>query len=687
MFEHVTHFIVRLREYITALRVGGWDRVLRYSLAVLGSFILIAGAVPAFATSGYFSSDFFPSGFDPTAYITANLSLPTRIPSIEVIAALLIGGFVGALTVVLVTRSRQRALLRSAVELRDGTELLLRDGGAALLYWNLAKGELCWSESFFAMLGRRLPGGPMPYRDMRELLHPQDDLYRIVDYHIRNNVDEVRISVRLRSSHDGSWRWFDLRGRIRRPGARKAPIFVAVAVDVTSEREQEMENVDTAARLRDSIEAISEAFVLWDSQDRLVICNRKFKALYKIPARLLVPGTHYATIAAATRETLLQAPCTTAGAPKIDSRAYEAKAGDACWLHIGERRTKDGGFISVGTDITAIKQSEQRLSEREAKLNETVVDLESSREELKATVSDLESSRAKLEAQTSQLFELTDKYAAEKMRAEAANRAKSEFLANISHELRTPLNAIIGFSEMMHQQMFGPIGQPKYVEYARDIEQSGQYLLEVINDILDMSKIEAGRMTLTVETVNLAEIVTESLRVVQQAAEARNIRLQTLGNQALDLSGDRRALKQVIINLLSNAMKFTPVGGEVSIRTYRYRGTVRIAIADTGVGIPRHEIAKLGRPFEQVENQFTKGHKGTGLGLAISRAILEAHSGRLEIKSRLNEGTTVTCILPGKPESAADENSPVITLETDAREEGANDVTHRDTTALDSQAA
>jgi two-component system cell cycle sensor histidine kinase PleC len=259
-----------------------------------------------------------------------------------------------------------------------------------------------------------------------------------------------------------------------------------------------------------------------------------------------------------------------------------------------------------------------------------------------------------LEAQTKQLFDLTDKYAAEKMRAEAANRAKSEFLANISHELRTPLNAIIGFSEMMQQQIFGPIGQTKYIEYARDIEQSGQYLLEVINDILDMSKIEAGRMELTVENINLVEIVGESLRVVQQSANARNIRLKTQGNQTIDLLGDRRALKQVIINLLSNAMKFTPVGGEVAIRTYRYRGTVRIAITDTGVGIPRHEITKLGRPFEQVENQLTKGHKGTGLGLAISRSILEAHGGRLEIKSRLNEGTTVTCILPAKTESMLD---------------------------------
>jgi two-component system cell cycle sensor histidine kinase PleC len=467
---------------------------------------------------------------------------------------------------------------------------------------------------------------------MRDLLHPDDDLYAVVESHVREGAETIRTCFRLRDRDDGGWLWFDLRGRIRRRGENNVPILIAVISDVTTEREQQIENVDKAARLSDSIEAISEAFVLWDNRDRLIVCNRKFKAIYKIPSRCLVPGTPYAEIAKAAREKLRQGPRTLEGRAKMGPSAYEAEISGDCWLHIGERRTEDGGFVSVGTDITAIKRSEQRLSEREL--------------ELKATVADLETSRVKLEAQTRQLYELTNRNAAEKERAEAANRSKSEFLANISHELRTPLNAIIGFSEMIHQQLFGRIAQRKYVEYAQDIQKSGQYLLEVINDILDMSKIEAGRMTLAMETVNLSEIGAESIRVVEQVAQSRNIEIKITGNPAIEINGDKRALKQVFINLLSNAVKFTPIGGSVTLRTYRYRGAVRVAITDTGVGIPRHEIDKLGHPFKQLENQLTKGHSGTGLGLAISRSILEMHQGRLEIKSRLNEGTTVTCILP-----------------------------------------
>jgi two-component system, cell cycle sensor histidine kinase PleC len=275
-------------------------------------------------------------------------------------------------------------------------------------------------------------------------------------------------------------------------------------------------------------------------------------------------------------------------------------------------------------------------------------------QQMRARVAGFEQSRRQLEIQTRQLRELAESYNEEKIRAEAANLAKSEFLANVSHELRTPLNAIIGFSEMMRDGILGPIGNPKYESYINDINASGRYLLEMINDILDMSKIEAGRVTLSPEWVQLEQLFTECLKVVHPSALVRNVELIQAGNSQVSLFADRRALKQILINVLSNAVKFTMPGGKVLLRAYRYRGSVRIAITDTGVGIAKHNLGRLGRPFEQVENQLTKGHKGTGLGLAISRSLVELHGGKLDIKSKVGEGTTVTCILPVSEEKEAD---------------------------------
>ncbi|MGZ5919189.1 MAG: sensor histidine kinase, partial [Hyphomicrobium sp.] len=184
---------------------------------------------------------------------------------------------------------------------------------------------------------------------------------------------------------------------------------------------------------------------------------------------------------------------------------------------------------------------------------------------------------------------------------------------------------------------------------------SGTYLLEVINDILDMSKIEAGRLSLDVSTVDVGDIIADSMKVVSQAAAERNIALSRHGPHHLNLEADRRALKQVFLNLLSNAVKFTRDSGNVEVHLARSRGAVKIAIKDTGIGIHEADIAKLGRPFEQVENQFSKSHQGSGLGLAISRALVELHGGTLRITSREGQGTTVTLMLPLRPVMADEE--------------------------------
>jgi len=282
-----------------------------------------------------------------------------------------------------------------------------------------------------------------------------------------------------------------------------------------------------------------------------------------------------------------------------------------------------------------------------------------SEKRLMATVSDLQRSQLALERQTQELADLAEKYAEEKTRAEEASQAKSKFLANMSHELRTPLNAIIGFSEMMGAGMFGPLGPDKYREYCTDIHQSGQYLLEVINDILDMSKIEAGRIRLDQEEIALEAFLNDAMRVVSTRAHDKNLDLVADISRGARMRADHRLLKQIVLNLLSNAVKFTPQGGRVVIRGRASDSAVTIAIADSGIGIPKDALAKLGRPFEQVESQLTKSHQGSGLGLAIAKSLTELHGGTMRIRSQPGRGTIVLLRLPtdGRTQEAGAKNA------------------------------
>jgi signal transduction histidine kinase len=231
--------------------------------------------------------------------------------------------------------------------------------------------------------------------------------------------------------------------------------------------------------------------------------------------------------------------------------------------------------------------------------------------------------------------------------AEAANRSKSAFLANVSHELRTPLNAVIGFSDLLRSELFGPLGSRRYVEYADDINSSGRHLLELISDLLDFSRIEAGRYKLSLEPTDLRNLIEDAARLVSPAAEEGQIKLTT--QVAADLGRvplDRRAVLQVLLNLLSNGIKFTPPGGSVTVNARVVEGDVQVSVADTGIGIAESDLPRLARPFEQVDNALTRTKAGTGLGLAITKALLEQHGGRLKIVSQLREGTTVTAYFP-----------------------------------------
>ena len=238
-----------------------------------------------------------------------------------------------------------------------------------------------------------------------------------------------------------------------------------------------------------------------------------------------------------------------------------------------------------------------------------------------------------------------------KDQAEAANRAKSEFLANMSHELRTPLNAIIGFSEILKSNALGPVGNPKYCEYAGDINESGQHLLGIVNDILELSRIEADELHLQEEPMDLADVLRSALVIVSERASREGVELATRIEAALPpLYGDERRLKQILLNLLSNAIKFTPEGGKVTVNAQASsaEGYV-LSVADTGIGIAPEDIDKALSPFQQVDGKLTRAYEGTGLGLSIAKSFVEQHGGTLELESAVGVGTTVTVRLSPMP--------------------------------------
>jgi two-component system cell cycle sensor histidine kinase PleC len=525
------------------------------------------------------------------------------------------------------TRAREADLIYETVRSRIDTAL--NRGRCGLWDWDLARGRIFWSQSMFEILGLQAKDDLLSFGDVSALTHPDDlRLYDLAAEIAEAASTTIDHAFRMRHA-DGHWIWLRARCELVRQPGEQGLHLIGIAVDITEQKNLVEKTVAADMRLRDAIETIPEAFVLWDADNRLVLCNSNFQELHNLPEEAITVGASYEAVVEAGRKPVIRTKAITGGPNIPGARTFEAQLEDGRWLHISERRTKDGGYVSVGTDITTLKTHEEKLVDSEKRLMATVADVRASQQ---------------------RLGELAEQYAVEKTRAEEANQAKSKFLANMSHELRTPLNAIIGFSEIMESGMFGPLGADKYHEYCSDILSSGQYLLEVINDILDMAKIEAGRIRLDFEELDLDTLLAETTRVVAARAQDKQLELVTRISPELALRADRRALKQVILNLLSNAVKFTPAGGRVTVRGRANNDCIVLAIADTGIGISKDALAKLGRPFEQVESQLTKSHQGSGLGLAISKSLVELHGGKMSIRSALGKGTLVVVRLPMHPQ-------------------------------------
>jgi two-component system cell cycle sensor histidine kinase PleC len=561
------------------------------------------------------------------ALITALLLASTSV--------VLLGATAAYLTQIGRAREREQVARRA----RSRVDMALNRGRCGLWDWDLARGRIHWSRSMYELLDMPTSFDFLSLGDLQAMVHPDDDkLADIAKAAVEAQRQPMDHEFRIRNAA-GEWIWLRARAELVEDNPSAGPHLVGIAVDITEQKHLAATSFLADQRLREAIEAISEAFVLWDSSNRLVLCNSKYQRLHNLPPESMRPGAPYAELAAVGEAPVVASEIMIdATAPARDdymARTYEARLTDGRWLQVNERRTRDGGYVSVGTDITALKRHEEQLMDSERRLL--------------TTVSELRQSRQSLETQAQQLADLAERHLEQKARAEMANRAKAEFLANMSHELRTPLNAIIGFSEMMGRQTFGPLGSPRYQDYCSHIQDSGQYLLHVFTDVLDMSRLEAGRVRLNRSQFGVEAAIRSALLDVETTAKAKSLTIDIEASATESIHADRDAIERILVTLLRNAVKFTPDGGTISVGAQAFDDQTYLYVEDTGPGIASVDLSRLGRPFEQAETTLANGMKGSGLGLAIANSLVELHGGSLRINSTLGEGTVVLIALPKSP--------------------------------------
>jgi PAS domain S-box-containing protein len=392
-------------------------------------------------------------------------------------------------------------------------------------------------------------------------------------------------------------------GRLLRSADRRLAdgSVVVTQIDLTDQHQREATLAEERRRLRDTLEAVDDGFVMVDRDFRILVWNSRFAALCGHRTGALSPGLMLRdlVIGANERGADAQLLANLSGPSDGGPLVLESTRAEDLVLQARRQPLIDGGWVIIIRDITSQRRFELALQQA-------------------------------------------------KEQAELANRAKTNFLANMSHELRTPLNAIIGFSEIVKDELLGPIGTPRYIDYLRDIHMSGAHLLEVINDILDLSKIESGQLELRERPVDVGRAMGSTVRLLRDRAEAAGVVLTvTVADDLPALLVDERALRQILLNLLSNAVKFTPAGGTVAVRAeVADDGDFLLSVTDTGIGMAVRDIPKALAPFGQVDSSLTRRYEGTGLGLPLVKSLAEMHGGSVEIDSEPGRGTMVSIRLP-----------------------------------------
>lgn len=497
-------------------------------------------------------------------------------------------------------------------------ELAVSGAKCGIWDWDMTNRRMYWSGAMNALIGRGKQPKIMSVEEVEAILHPEDKgVLASIERTIKSGISLYDESFRVKHE-DGKFVWIRAKGQLYRTLRSDTGRLSGIVLDISDQKSAD-QRVNAAERvLKAAFENAAEAFVLWDRDGRLLLCNRRFMEFYNLPdAKVGDTRSRLLAHAKSQDQGNFEAPMELYDARGETGTIELQKVGNK-WLLVSERRALDDARIMVATDITSLKQHEDEL----------------------------QLSRNQLQEQTTKLVDAAKKLEHEKLRAEEGNRSKTEFLANMSHELRTPLNAIIGFSDVMRNEMLGPL-PTRYVEYATDIHRSGEHLLHLIDDVLNMSRIDSGGMELEFTQIDLPTMVTDAIKAFEAKAREANIAFRLNLTPTPSVKADKRAIREVLSNLLSNAVKFNSQSGFITVETRSKGDQVSVWIHDTGVGIAENNLSRVIKPFERLQNSANSSKKsGTGLGLAVSNALIEMHGGKLAIESELGIGTSVSFTLP-----------------------------------------
>ncbi|MBI1339551.1 PAS domain-containing protein [bacterium] len=478
--------------------------------------------------------------------------------------------------------------------------------------WNRIEGVMSFGHEAAALLGAPAPGDMM-LDDMMSFVAEADRPRVLAELSHSNPIE--RFSIPFRGVGSNAQHYLEIVGGPTEDG------FAGVIINISERVTAKNRSRRAEALARTAIDAYPGPFAIWDTRRRLTHWNRAFQTIFGLDPAIVQVGASYDHIMAeAARSIRTERPL------GEDSHAREIHLTSDRWLRLIDRKTSSDGYITAGLDITTLKAQESDLLRKERRLTATVIDLE----------------RVSGQAQ-----ELARQHAGEKAKAERANAAKNVFLANMSHELRTPLNHINGFSEMIMREVHGTLGDRRYKGYAEDIHAAGEHLLDMINDILDMAKIEAGKMQIVSRPIDPFDAVDAAVRMIRRRAEVKGLTLTAVADEDLpEINGDHRAIKQMTLNLVANAIKFTEAGGAIRVETAVDGDWIVIRVKDNGIGISKQDLPRLAQPFEQAGQSDDRSVQGTGLGLALTKSFAEMHGGYLRIESELGVGTTVSIYLP-----------------------------------------